>query len=40
MSTEWTNLREIEATVEVGLAGSTRSAGKPCTWGSSGAGWV
>jgi len=40
MSTERTNLRETEATVEVGLAGSTRSAGKPHTWGSSGAGWV
>ena len=26
MSTEWTNLRETEATVEVGLAGSTQSA--------------
>ena len=24
MSTEWTNLRETEATVEVGLAGSVR----------------
>jgi hypothetical protein len=38
MSTEWFNLRATEATVEVGLAGSTRSAGKPRTWGSSGAG--
>src|ERR1019366_10280018 len=38
MSTEWPNLRETEATVEVGLAGSTRSAGKPRTWGSSEAG--
>src|SRR5207244_2350263 len=36
MTTEWTNLRETEATVEVGLADSTRSAGKPRTWGSSG----
>ena len=35
MSTEWTNLREVEATVEVGLAGSTRSAGKPRTRGRS-----
>jgi hypothetical protein len=33
MSTEWTNLRETEATVEVGLASSTRSAGKPRTGG-------
>jgi len=38
MSTEWINLRETEATVEVGLAGSTQSAGKPRTWGSGGAG--
>ena len=38
MSTEWINLRETEATVEVGLAGSTQSAGKPRTWGSSEAG--
>jgi len=38
MSTEWTNLRETEATVEVGLAGSTQSAGKPRTWGRSEAG--
>src|SRR5260370_26070620 len=40
MSTEWTNLRETEATVEVGLAGSTPSAGKPRTWGSGGGGGV
>src|SRR5258708_29425908 len=40
MSTEWTNLRETEATVEVGLADSTRSVGKPRTWGSSRAGCV
>src|SRR5215831_15049552 len=30
-------LRKINATVEVGPAGSTRSAGKPRTWGSGGA---
>jgi len=39
MLTERTILREAKATVEVGLAGSTRSAGKPRTWGSGGAGW-
>jgi len=38
MSTEWINLRETEATVEVRLVGSTQSAGKPRTWGSSEAG--
>src|SRR5260370_27450644 len=40
MPTEWTNLRETEATAEVGLAGSTRSAGKPRTRGSGGGGLV
>lgn len=38
MPTERTTLRETEATVEVGPADSTRSAGKPHTWGSGGAG--
>src|SRR5258708_13703545 len=40
MSTEWINLRETEATGEVGLAGRTQSAGKPRTWGSREAGRV
>src|SRR5215471_14965159 len=36
--TEWTIHRKAEAVVEVGSAGSTRSAGKPGTRGSGGAG--
>src|SRR6516162_1750003 len=37
MPTEGTVLREANAAVEVGPAGSTPSAGKPRTWGSGGA---
>jgi hypothetical protein len=33
MSTEWINLRETEATVEVGLAGSTSEHGKAAHMG-------
>lgn len=32
-----TNHRNAEAVMEVGPAGSTRSLGKPSTWGSGGA---
>jgi len=36
MPTEWTTLREANAAVEVGPAGSTQSAGEPRTGGSGG----
>lgn len=37
MQTERTIHRDADAAVEVGPTGSTRSAGKPRTWGSGGA---
>jgi hypothetical protein len=37
--TEWTIHREADAAVGVGPIRSTRSAGKPRTWGRDGAGW-
>jgi len=37
MPTERTIHKKADAAMEVGSAGSTRSAGKPRTWGSGGA---